>query len=345
MKIIEGKVPGFSYAITKGACSFCGRPDTYVLRVSTTAAVCEACSILTNWAWRQVEGVGVPGAAYSTEIKFVLLIIARDRPDDPVNPFDVIMVGRKDEHDAFGAPGGKVDPGEKPEDAAVRELHEETGLVTWPAALEVLHTAYSPRSSLGRVYLVRGYHGELPRLGINAEGQPIGWKLWPPTRHAKHLAGFYIGACDAFMMRWRLQKQAAATTPMSLRLSRPAVDYLTTKFSPMPDAKDEFALSERQRMLEGYSSVMTSEESEICGLIATGEERRAGELVVRKKPVAPTPPPPAPEKKEPEDEEQAAEVEGDEPLADGEYAPPEAPSESDKAAGFARPTAPIRRGP
>ena len=40
----------------------------------------------------------------------------------------VLAVSRRDDPTAFGLPGGKVDPGETPMQAAARELQEETGL-------------------------------------------------------------------------------------------------------------------------------------------------------------------------------------------------------------------------
>lgn len=40
----------------------------------------------------------------------------------------VLAVSRRDDPSMFGLPGGKIDPGETPEQAAYRELEEETGL-------------------------------------------------------------------------------------------------------------------------------------------------------------------------------------------------------------------------
>lgn len=41
----------------------------------------------------------------------------------------ILAVSRKDNPEAFGLPGGKVDPGEDAKTAAARELKEETGLI------------------------------------------------------------------------------------------------------------------------------------------------------------------------------------------------------------------------
>jgi 8-oxo-dGTP pyrophosphatase MutT (NUDIX family) len=58
----------------------------------------------------------------------------------------VLAVSRRDDPGLFGLPGGKVDPGEEPIQAASRELSEETGLV----AIN-LHPIFSCRDSGGFV--------------------------------------------------------------------------------------------------------------------------------------------------------------------------------------------------
>lgn len=56
----------------------------------------------------------------------VSLLVIRD-------DLKLLAVSRKDDPNSFGLPGGKVDPGELPRRAVVREVKEETGLDIWRA--------------------------------------------------------------------------------------------------------------------------------------------------------------------------------------------------------------------
>jgi 8-oxo-dGTP pyrophosphatase MutT (NUDIX family) len=46
-----------------------------------------------------------------------------------------VLLGRRADTGNWGLPGGIVDPGEEPADAAVREIYEETGVIAVPEAL------------------------------------------------------------------------------------------------------------------------------------------------------------------------------------------------------------------
>lgn len=231
---------------------------------------CEPCSALIAWVWRDRAGLGVSSSAYPLDIRFALVLIVRERPNDFAHPFDVLMTEQADEPGAYGLPGGPVERGDNPAEAAVSALQEQVDVRTWPAALEALHTAYSPRAALGTVFLCRGYDGE-PANGVGPEGQKISWQPWPPGRHARHLAGFYTGVELAFDMRWRMHRQAQASTPLSLRLGEPAVNYLLRRQGQLAGRTK----IDDGRMLDSWTNVMTDEEKGICQTILATEQKLA----------------------------------------------------------------------
>ena len=80
-----------------------------------------------------------------------------------------VLLGRKKEGLGEGrivAPGGKLEPGESPADASVREIFEEVGLVVAAADLEPrgLMTYHFPHrerwSQRSHVFVARAWHGE-----------------------------------------------------------------------------------------------------------------------------------------------------------------------------------------
>jgi 8-oxo-dGTP diphosphatase len=71
-------------------------------------------------------------------------------------------------------PGGKLDPGERPEQALIRELHEEIGITVQEACLAPLtfaSHAYDDFHLLMPLYICRRWEGQI----IAREGQTLAW--------------------------------------------------------------------------------------------------------------------------------------------------------------------------
>ncbi|EKS30633.1 8-oxo-dGTP diphosphatase MutT [Afipia felis] len=71
-------------------------------------------------------------------------------------------------------PGGKLEPGERPEPALIRELHEELGITVQESCLAPLtfaSHAYETFHLLMPLYICRRWEG----IATGREGQPLAW--------------------------------------------------------------------------------------------------------------------------------------------------------------------------
>jgi len=66
-----------------------------------------------------------------------------------LNDDDLILgVSRKDDHNDFGLPGGKIEPGETPEEAIIREVKEETGLTLRGSFRCMMHDCFDKKNGM-----------------------------------------------------------------------------------------------------------------------------------------------------------------------------------------------------
>jgi 8-oxo-dGTP diphosphatase len=95
-----------------------------------------------------------------------------------IDPDNRVLIAQRPEGKTLGGlwefPGGKLDPGERPEQALIRELHEELGIVVKEPCLAPLtfaSHAYDDFHLLMPLYICRRWEG----TAIAREGQTLAW--------------------------------------------------------------------------------------------------------------------------------------------------------------------------
>lgn len=95
-----------------------------------------------------------------------------------IDPDGRVLLAQRPEGKAMAGlwefPGGKIEPGETPEHALIRELHEELGIETWSSCLAPLSFAshaYADFHLLMPLFACRRWQGTLTAR----EGQRFAW--------------------------------------------------------------------------------------------------------------------------------------------------------------------------
>jgi len=302
-------IRGFGCAFhDRGAiCVLCGSSDRSVLAPkesqgerSPALGLCEPCTILAHWAWRQLSGEVPPWLPEDAihRIASVRVIVARrcevpkadappaapeserwiKGPAEMNSSYEFLCVKQAD--GSFDLPGTMVaatasPAGQAENDSAIKEASckslERHGLITWPAVVEPLYTAYGPRGRLVAVVLARGW-GEAEIIPADRPGYE--WKPWPLSEHTGPMAGFYRAMETVWGLR--LYKHCATGEPVELCVH---VREAARRYIALQAVLKVKTLSDTS-MITAYLAAMSADERLIERMIRRGEEGLSSELTI-----------------------------------------------------------------
>lgn len=254
-------------------CYFCNEHAIPLLSVEhSPTQICEPCSHVFSWIWRKHANLALP-SPHSEVPNFVSVLIAKDRPSDPINPIDLLMAPDPITPNFYDLPTFPRPQDVTPEQAALTALKGQ-GIDTWIGAFEPLYTGYIPRGQLQRVYLLRAYFENIDHPKTTTSQ----WLHWPSLKHVSpHQQGFHAGIMEAFALRWRLQKASTASTPLSLALSAPAALFLSLKVKEVstpqigppdsPHARQDAALK------NSYESSLSKTDKDVINFVTNSQAK------------------------------------------------------------------------
>ena len=259
----------------------------------TDVGICEPCSGLAGWAWRQLAGEVSPGfnEEAASHVSRVYVLIARRKmvlkmdapPGIPEAERKIPAPAEVDSSYEFllsEQPDGSLDlPSAavshlSPVAAAMRAL-ADVELISWDPLLEPLYTAYSPRGRLVEVVLARGW-GERP----SHAGEAMHWRPWPLSSHTGAMAGFWRSLEPVW--RLRLYKHCSVGEPgeLCVLLRKAAREFIelqeAVRRDPSADTTFMYALQ----------ACMSADEIAIARMIQSAAKRAADEKALAVRPPA-----------------------------------------------------------
>lgn len=106
---------------------------------------------------------------------------------------EVLSICRRDQYEDLGLVGGKVDLGETPAKALIREVHEETGVVILEKDIEAVYDRPDAPGRVCRCFLVYAWTGR-PRAmerGFKVRWVPLERLLEPNCTFAEYNRGLF----------------------------------------------------------------------------------------------------------------------------------------------------------